>query len=170
MLNKAIINCPNCNSEEITFDGIKKYFCQSCNWEFYHNTAAAVAGILEYEGKILAVIRNREPGKGMLDFPGGFVDPMETAEHAIIREIKEELKTDISNLEFLCTAPNIYKYKGIEYSTCDIFFKAQLSSNEFMIDESEIGGIVWKTPEELNPEEFSFHSMKDAIKMLKEKK
>ena len=36
---------------------------------------------------------------------------------------------------FLCTAPNIYEYKNIEYKTCDIFFTAQLPSQFDFIDD-----------------------------------
>ncbi len=161
--------CPKCKSDELQFDSVKKYFCPKCHWEFYQNTAAAVAGILEYKGKYLAVIRNREPSKGMLDFPGGFVDPMESAEDALRREIKEELDINITALEYLCTAPNIYQFKGIEYNTCDIFYTARINTINFRIEESEIAGFVWKTLDELNPEEFAFRSMKEGIMSLKKK-
>lgn len=168
-MKQAIEKCPGCGNERITYDGIKRYYCYRCNWEFYQNTAAAVAGIIEYQGKYLAVKRNLEPGKGLMDFPGGFVDPMETAEHALAREIQEELNVKITNWDYLCTAPNLYKYNGIEYSTCDIFYTAHIEHTDFKIDESEIAGIVWRSLEELNPEEFAFRSMKAGIEALKGK-
>jgi NADH pyrophosphatase NudC (nudix superfamily) len=165
--HKAINNCPQCKSSDIDFDSVKKYYCKSCNWEYYQNTAAAVAGILEFNGKILVVIRNREPGEGMLDFPGGFVDPEESAEQALTREIKEELNIKIESLKYLCSAPNNYRYKGIDYSTCDIFFIAKLSSDIFTIEPSEIAGYKWLKPEELIPGEFAFKSMWNAIEQYK---
>lgn len=166
-MRRAIDNCPSCRSDSIGYDGIKKYSCEKCNWEFYHNTAAAVAGILEYEGKYLCVIRNLDPAKGKLDFPGGFVDPMESAEHALSREIMEELGIELDSLSYLCTAPNIYEYKDVVYSTCDIFYTAKVSDINFNIEESEISGIKWLSADELNPEDFAFMSMKTAIELLK---
>lgn len=167
MIGQAIKNCPNCLEKALEYDGMKHYRCTSCSWEYYQNTAAAVAGILEFNGKILAIIRNREPGKGMLDFPGGFVDPEESAEQALIREIKEELNIKIESLKYLCSAPNNYRYKGIDYSTCDIFFIITLSSDIFTIEPSEIAGYKWLKPEELIPGEFAFKSMWNAIEQYK---
>lgn len=168
-MRQAFNNCPMCPSKEINFDGIKKYSCPKCGWVFYQNTAAAVAGIFEYEGKYLAVIRNREPAKGMLDFPGGFVDPLESAEEALKREAREELNIEPDSVDYLCTSPNIYNYKSIEYSTCDIFFTAKLTNINFQLEESEIAGFVWKTLDELKPEDFAFRSMRGGIAALKKK-
>jgi NAD+ diphosphatase len=163
----AFTICPSCKSTSIEFDSIKKYHCPACGWEFYQNTAAAVAGILEFEGEILAVVRNREPGKGLLDFPGGFVDPDESAEQALAREIKEELNIDIGKPDYLCSAPNFYRYKNIDYTTCDMFFVVKLESDTFELELSEISGYKWFMPEDLNPEDFAFRSMKVGIAAYK---
>jgi len=40
--------------------------------------------------KILLIRRKNEPWKGMLAFPGGFVEKNEDPEVAVIRELKEE--------------------------------------------------------------------------------
>lgn len=171
-MRQAIKNCPNCLSNALEFDGIKKFYCNSCGWVFYHNTAAAVGVILEYKGKILVVTRNREPCIGMFDLPGGFVDPQETAEEAVIREVTEELGVIPTDLKYLCSAPNIYPYKEIEYTTCDIFFTAKLNQVDFTVQKSEIAGYNWFDPLIVDPEKFGFDSMKKAIKayLLKIKK
>jgi NAD+ diphosphatase len=160
--------CPKCKSEELQFDGFKKYYCPECSWEYYQNTAAAVAGILEFEGKVLVVERNREPGKGLYDFPGGFVDLMETAEQAQRREVMEELGVELKELNYLCSAPNLYKYKGIEYCTCDIFFTGKIETNIFNIDTSEIASYYWIEKSKLDPQKFAFSSMREAIKIYLE--
>jgi NAD+ diphosphatase len=170
MSHKIFTNCPSCLSKVIEFDGQKKYTCPECGWTYYQNTAAAVGVLLEYEGKVLVVTRNREPGKGMLDLPGGFVDPNESAEEAVGREICEELGVVFENLKYLCSAPNTYPYKGIEYSTCDIFFTARLTSINFSVQKSEIAGYKWIDPDDLQPEKFAFESMKMAIKVYLNKR
>ncbi|MBN2485867.1 MAG: NUDIX domain-containing protein [Bacteroidales bacterium] len=168
-MEAAIKFCPNCKSNRVAFDRVKKYSCATCGWVFFQNTAAAVAGILEFDGKILAVERNREPGCGLLDFPGGFVDPDESAEEALIREIKEELGVEIEDIRYLCSAPNDYRYKEIDYTTCDIFFTAKLPTNVFIVEHSEIAGYKWLRPEELDPAGFAFKSMRRAIQSYKNK-
>lgn len=166
-MEQALKYCPNCKDSVLEFDSVKKYYCKLCGWEFYQNTAAAVAGILEFNGSVLAVVRNREPGKGLFDFPGGFVDPDESAEQALGREIAEELNITVGSFEYLCSAPNRYKYKGIDYTTCDMFFIARLTSPDLILEPSEIAGYQWLKPEELNPGDFAFQSMRVAIQAYK---
>ena len=63
---------------------------------------AAVA-LIDRDGRVL--LAQRPPGKslaGMWEFPGGKVDPGETPEAALIRELKEELDVDTTES---CLAP-----------------------------------------------------------------
>ena len=121
--------CPSCGSQKIEWRDGKKWLCPDCGFDLYNNVAAAV-GIVLYddEGNILFEVRAKEPRKGFLCLPGGFVDPDERAEAAVERECREEMGAEILGADFLCTFPNTYAYKNIEYKTCDIFFKAKLSS------------------------------------------
>ncbi|MBN1118735.1 MAG: NUDIX domain-containing protein [Bacteroidales bacterium] len=160
-------SCPKCGEERITFDGIKKYSCENCDWTFFQNTAAAVAGIITFQDKVLAVRRNRDPGKGLLDFPGGFVDPNESLEQALYREINEELRAEINNITYLCSSPNTYKYKGITYSTCDSFFTAEIDNDNFELEKSEIAEVVFLDKNELNPDLFAFKSMRAGIEAFR---
>lgn len=55
---------------------------------------ATTGAIIEKDGKVLLEKRNIEPFKGSWCLPGGHIELNETAEHAIIREIKEETSLD----------------------------------------------------------------------------
>lgn len=159
--------CPSCKSKSVLFDGIKKYSCKDCGWEFFQNTASAVAGLLEFKGKVMAVRRNCEPGKGLLDFPGGFVDPDESAEQALKRELNEELGISVNTTQFryIGSSPNTYLYKGTAYKTCDLFFTVRLSDTDFQTDKKEIMDIEWFHAHELNPADFAFTSMHEGIRL-----
>ena len=119
--------CPMCGSKKIEWRNGKKWICPDCGFDLYSNVAAAV-GIVLYDdfGNVLFEVRAKEPRKGFLSLPGGFVDPDESAEEAVVRECSEELGAKVSGAEFLCSFPNTYEYKNIEYKTCDIFFKTKL--------------------------------------------
>jgi len=50
-----------------------------------------VQGLIVRDGKEVSLgIKTKGPGAGHLDMPGGFVDPGETLEDALKREIREE--------------------------------------------------------------------------------
>ena len=66
--------------------------CDECGqWE---KPSLAVDAIVINGDKILLIKRGKEPWKGMLAFPGGFVEQGEDPEVAVIRELKEECGLD----------------------------------------------------------------------------
>lgn len=119
--------CPKCGSRKIEWKDGKKWLCPDCGFDLYCNVAAAV-GIVLYDDydNVLFEVRAKEPRKGFLCLPGGFVDPDESAEDAVVRECREEMGAQIKEGKFLCSFPNTYVYKNIEYKTCDLFFTAKL--------------------------------------------
>jgi ADP-ribose pyrophosphatase YjhB (NUDIX family) len=119
--------CPKCGSRKIEWKNGKKWLCPDCGFDLYCNVAAAV-GIVLYDDydNVLFEVRAKEPRKGFLCLPGGFVDPDESAEDAVVRECREEMGAQIKEGKFLCSFPNTYVYKNIEYKTCDLFFTAKL--------------------------------------------
>ena len=62
-----------------------------------------VAGIIKDGDKIFATQRGYGDWKDYWEFPGGKIEPGETPEAALHREILEELETEITVDDFLCT-------------------------------------------------------------------
>lgn len=102
--------------------------------------------------------------KGKLDLPGGFVDPGETAEEAVKRELKEELNLEIQNLTFFTTDQNSYFFKGITYRTCDVCYITEINTTQFVIDDAEIQGLKWLKPSDIRLEDIGFDSLRRVIK------
>jgi 8-oxo-dGTP diphosphatase len=67
-----------------------------------------VAAIIRKGDKIFATQRGYGEWKDWWEFPGGKMEPGETPEEALVREIREELSTEISVDEFLCTVEHDY--------------------------------------------------------------
>jgi mutator protein MutT len=63
-----------------------------------------VGGIVVGPEGILLVVRDKEPAKGRLSFPGGGVDVGETQEQAVVREVREETGIDCEVIKFVTTA------------------------------------------------------------------
>ena len=156
--------CPSCGSKGIFFDGIKELNCKECSFTLFNNVAAAVAGVLEFDQKILFTVRAKDPGKGKLDLPGGFVDPKESAKDALKREIKEELKIDIENPEYLDSFPNIYEYKNVVYHVCDLFFYSKIDSLPEDFDKKEIEELVLINRSEVPIDKLAFESSKMCLR------
>jgi NAD+ diphosphatase len=154
--------CPKCSSEKISFDNIKQYKCPDCGFVYFHNVAAAAAVILEYENKILLIVRNKAPQKNKLDLAGGFVDPNESARQAVLREVKEELNVTVKNLKYFGSYPNTYKYMGVTYNTCDIIFTGSISRLPVNVND-EIKQLKLLKPKSIKLKDIAFTSSRQAL-------
>jgi NAD+ diphosphatase len=159
--------CPACGSSEISFSDMKKLVCRDCSLTYYQNVAAAAAAILECDKKVVLIKRAREPGKGKLDLPGGFVNPNESAEEALRREIEEELKIEVGGLEYLGSYPNVYQYKGVVYYTCDLFFHSKIDAIGPEFDRTEIEELLLVDPLEIPEDRIAFESIKIGLRIFK---
>lgn len=158
--------CPRCGSANHKFENHHRFECVDCGFVYYHNCAAAVMVIIRRNDKILFTVRNNEPQKGKLDFPGGFVDPKETAQFAAVRELKEELDLNIreSDLKLLDTEPNDYIFLDILYRTLDIVFETELKEEQRInLEHSEIQEVRWLSPQEIDMDQIGFDSMKAVV-------
>ena len=143
--SKALKFCPFCGSPNFFWDGIKAHNCRDCKKRLYTNAAGAVIALIENEKKeTLFTLRKYEPAKGKLDFPGGFIDIGETAEHAVIREVKEEVNLDVDKVSFFGTFPNTYIFKDFMYFTIDIVFRCSVKNLEQIAADDDVEGVVFK--------------------------
>ena len=116
--------CPKCSSPHFKVAGERSIKCQQCGFHYFINAAAAAAALVtDEQGRLLLTTRGVEPNYGMLDLPGGFIDPGETAEEAVKRELKEELGMQVKEVNYFYSAPNEYIYAGFSVFTLDLAFK-----------------------------------------------
>lgn len=148
---KVLKYCPKCGSEKFKPSGERSLKCGACGFHFFINASAAVAALVtDDEGKLMLVTRAVEPDYGKLDLPGGFVDPMETVEDAVIRELYEELGLKVTQLEYLFSLPNEYEFSGYKVFTLDFAFKVQVESIENMKAMDDILAYRFYSEEELD--------------------
>ena len=107
-------------------------------------TIRVVAAIIRDKGRIFATQRGYGPYKDGWEFPGGKIEPGETPEEALKREIREELDTEIEVGE---PADHIeYDYPEFHLSM-DCFF-CTLLSGSLTLKEHEAAR--WLFPAELD--------------------
>ncbi len=162
----GFIYCPKCGGKNIEIYEKNALCCKSCGYIYFHNTCAATAGIVEIEGGVLLTIRAHEPKAGMYDLPGGFMDYDESAEQALVREIREELDIDVKIKYYLTSFPNRYIYKNVTYFTADLFFVCVPADENVRITGNEEIS-TWKIfkPDALPWDKIGFESNVKALKL-----
>ena len=107
-------------------------------------TINVVAAVIVAEDKIFATQRGYGDFKDGWEFPGGKIEPGETPEEALKREIMEELETEIIVDRAICTVE--YDYPAFHLSMkC---FWCQVKSGDLVLTEHEAA--KWLTKEELS--------------------
>lgn len=107
-----------------------------------------VAAIIIDGGKVFATQRGYGEFKDGWEFPGGKIEADELPEDAIIREIKEELDTEVEVVELLDTVE--YDYPKFHLSM-DCFI-CKIKSGDLVLKEHEAA--KWLTKETLNSVEW----------------
>jgi NAD+ diphosphatase len=158
--------CPRCGGNYFkSSDKGRSFNCRDCHFNFFINSSAAVACLIFNEkGKLLLARRAVEPAKGMLDLPGGFVEPTETAENAVRREILEELGVNVTNITYLVSFPNEYVFSGFSVFTVDLAFICSVDPLANMVPADDVAGVEFYFPEEITEEELCSQSMVKIIK------
>ncbi len=163
--------CPACGSSEFHSHNEKSKKCETCDFVLYVNPSSAVACfVLNNKEELLVCTRAKEPAKGTYDLPGGFVDENESAEQALIREIKEELSADVGSIKYLFSLPNEYLYSGFTIPTLDMIYSVSLVNTENLHPADDVECLHWIKIEDLNPVDFGLNSIRQAVKLFKENK
>ena len=120
---------------------------------------------------MLVCKRAKDPAKGTLDLPGGFLDMFETAEMGIAREVMEETKLQVTSTEYLFSLPNTYIYSDFEVHTLDLFFKCKVADTTLYQAMDDAAELYFLPLNEIHPELFGLHSISMGVKRyLKSKK
>ena len=120
-----------------------------------------VAAIIRRDGLVYATQRGYGEWKDWWEFPGGKVEPGESCEEALIREIREELTVEIKVEQLLCTVE-------YDYPTFHLImhcYLCELASGHLTLLEHEAAR--WLSQQELDTVEW-LPADKVVVEKLKE--
>ena len=162
---KVLKYCPKCGSPKFKKSGERSLKCGACGFHIFINSSAAVAAlIVDKSKKLMLVTRGIEPNYGKLDLPGGFIDPGETAENAVKRELFEELGLKVKSLEYLESGPNEYVFSEYSVFTLDMAFKVEAESLDGLKPMDDILAYKFYSEEEINYDDIPAPSIKTFVK------
>jgi len=160
--------CPACGERAPTFADGKQLQCALCGLQYFHNVAAAVGVFIRHRQHVLLAERGREPGQGMLDLPGGFVEPGESLEQGLQREISEELGIELSRPSYLFSFANNYRYEGVLYRTVDAMFEVVVAQRPHVVAADDVSALTWVRLSDVNLSDLAFDSVKAAVTTLRQ--
>jgi ADP-ribose pyrophosphatase YjhB (NUDIX family) len=139
--------------------------CSACDFLYFFNPTVATGVILSRpDGAVLFIRRAKEPAKGLLALPGGFIEIGETAETGLRREILEEVGLTIGGIEYLCSAVNAYEYRSVTYPVLDLFFMAEVEETIKPEPLEDVAEICWLDPARVEPAQLAFPSLRAAVR------
>jgi NAD+ diphosphatase len=117
--------------------------CPQCKLVVHPRLAPAVIVLVERaDGKVL-LARNARFPEGMYSCLAGFVEPGETLEETVHREVREEVGVEVRDLRYFASQPWPFPHSLM------IGFFARFDSGELSPDGDEIADAGWFSPSDL---------------------
>jgi len=146
-------SCPRCRT---ALDHAERSVsCPSCGLEEYANPAPTASALVrDGDGRILLARRAGDPGKGLWDLLGGFMDEGEEPLGTLRRELREETGLELEVGDFLGGIPDTYGDGGIW--TVNLYWSAAVAGGEAR-PADDVAELAWFPPEGLPPrDDFAF--------------
>ncbi|MBA3412472.1 MAG: NUDIX hydrolase [Actinobacteria bacterium] len=149
--------CPRCAGPLRPGDG--RVTCDACGFVRYANPVPGAQALLEENGRVLLGRRGREPGAGLWDIPGGFIDETEHPVDALRREFREETGLDVEPVDFL----GIWMQRYDEATVLCLTWTARRLGGAARAGD-DLVELGWFGPEELPPAgELAFETFVDIL-------
>jgi NAD+ diphosphatase len=118
--------------------------CPQCGLLHFPRLAPAIIVLVE-RGKQLLLARSHHFQSGMFSVLAGFVEPGESLEEAVVREVKEEVGIDVKDIRYFGSQSWPFPHSLM------IGFKATYAGGEIFIQDEEIREAGWFTVDNLPP-------------------
>ena len=136
--------CGQCGARTRQLRTERAKLCSDCNQITYPRLSPAIIVLVEKEDQILLACSPRFP-PGLHSVIAGFVEPGEMLEHAVQRELREEVGITVKNIRYFGSEPWPFPHSLM------IGFVADYAGGEITIDNNEIVSAGWFSRDRLPP-------------------
>lgn len=137
-------HCGQCGAETVVDWAGHRRYCAGCPREHFPRTDPAVIVLVTHGDRAL-LGRNPSWPRGFASVLAGFVEPGESLEDAVVREVKEEAGIDVS--------PDAVEYQSSQPwpfpASIMLGFTAEATTDELHPDPEELADAYWYTRDEL---------------------
>jgi NAD+ diphosphatase len=102
--NRTTRFCGRCGTKTVSSQTERAKICPACNQVTYARLSPAIIVVVR-KGNCILLVRGRGAPAGRFSLVAGFVEPGETIEHAVHREVKEEAGVEIKNIRYMASEP-----------------------------------------------------------------
>jgi len=138
----AHVYCGRCGTRTDPAPGEPARLCPSCGALHFPRITPAVIMRVERDGKIL-LARNRNFRGPFHSVLAGFVEPGETLEQAVVREVREEVGIEVGDVRYFGSQAWPFP------SQLMVGFTARWEAGEIVLEQSEILEAAWFEPDQL---------------------
>mgnify|MGYP002624744227 CR=1 FL=1 len=134
--------CGQCGAATEQTAGEWAKSCIQCGLMNYPRLSPAVIMRIPHGDRLLLTHSPHHP-EGFYTVPAGFVEPGETLEEAVVREIREEVGLAVKNIQYFGSQPWPFPHQLM------IAFTAEYASGEVVVDNEEIVEAIWCSADEI---------------------
>jgi NAD+ diphosphatase len=134
--------CGRCGRPTEPVPGERARACAACGTHIFPRITPAVIVAVVRDGKLLLARSTRFP-KAFQSVLAGFVEPGETLEECVRREVREEVGIEVANLRYFGSQPWPFP------NSLMVGFTAEHAGGELVLEEKEIASADWYSPGEV---------------------
>ncbi len=128
--------CSNCGAATLTYRAGWGRKCLACKAEHFPRVDPVVIMLAEHEGRVLLGRQPQYP-PGRYSALAGFVEPGESIEEAVAREVLEEAGVAVAGVRYIASQP--WPFPGQLMIACI----AEATSERLTIDRTELEDAMW---------------------------
>ena len=140
--NRSHQFCGHCGTPTEPKANERARVCPNCGQSHYPRITPAVMALVR-RGNELLLARSPHFPPGMYSALAGFVEPGETLEQTLVREVREEVGIEVANLRYFASQPWPFPHSLM------IAFYADYAGGEITPDPGEIEAAGWFAPDRL---------------------